>query len=356
MTEDGVWGAGRQRRPEAPNVQTGVFALFGHPVSHSLSPVIHAAAYAALGLPYTYRALDLPTQRDLEQAFADLRAGRLSGANVTIPHKRAALELSDVVDPSAEAPGVANVLCRDDSGRIHAHNTDAHALADDIASVLPDSSRERAVVIGGGGAGFAAVVACQKLGYSRIGVTSRSWSSREYLAGLPVAARMCALHAEVFPWPSNDSEMNSLVPQKLGFDGKSAEGDPKPQMSNLDDDWLEFVRASSLIVQATSAGMSGADAGEPIASIVPWADLPERTLAYDVVYNPPVTPFLRAALTHQLPARGGLGMLVRQAARSIELWSGQSPPLDLMQRAAEQTLGFAAKGANGNSDRRGQTG
>ena len=303
-----------------------LFALFGHPVSHSLSPVIHVAAYVALGLPYTYRVLDLATQRDLEQAFVDLRAGNLSGANVTIPHKRAALELSDVVDPSADAPGVANVLCRDDAGRIHAHNTDADALADDIASVLPDSSRERAVVIGGGGAGFAAVVACQKLGYSRIGVTSRSWSSREYLAALPVAARMRALRAEVFPWPSNDSEMNSLAPH------------------NIDDDWLEFVRVSSLIVQATSAGMTGADAGEPVAGIIPWADLPERTLAYDVVYNPPVTPFLRAALTHQLPARGGLGMLVRQAARSIELWTGQSPPLDLMQRAAEQDL-----------DRRGQT-
>jgi shikimate dehydrogenase len=304
-----------------------VFALFGHPVSHSLSPVIHAAAYAALGLPYTYRVLDLPTQNDLAQAFGELRSGGLSGANVTIPHKRAALELSDVVNPSADAPGVANVLCRDDAGRIHAHNTDADALADDIASVLPDSSRVRAVVIGGGGAGFAAVVACRKLGFQHIGVTSRSWSSRESLSALPVAGRMLALGAEVFPWPSNDSEMNSSTEQPL------------------DDDWVAFVRSSSLIVQATSAGMTGADVGEPIASIVPWKDLPERTLAYDVVYNPPVTPFLRAAMTHRLLAQGGLGMLVRQAARSIELWTGQSPPLDLMQRAAEQTL-----------DRRGQTG
>ncbi len=303
-----------------------VFALFGHPVSHSLSPVIHAAAYAALGLPHTYRLLDLPTRADLVRACDDLRAGVFGGANVTIPHKRAALELSDVVDPSAEGPGVANVLRCDDSGRIHAHNTDADALADDIASVLPDSSRSRAVVIGGGGAAFAAVVACQKLGYPRIGVTSRSWSSSEYLATLPVVARMRALGVDVFPWPSNDSGKNAV------------------ERERLDDGWLEFVRASSLVLQATSAGMDGADAGEPIATIVPWDDLGERTLAYDLVYNPPVTPFLRAAMTHQLLARGGLGMLVRQAARSIELWTGQSPPLDIMQRAAQQTL-----------DRRGQT-
>ena len=297
-----------------------VFALFGHPVSHSLSPVIHAAAYAALGLPHSYRVLDLPTRADLARACDDLRAGVFGGANVTIPHKRAALELSDIVDPSAEGPGVANVLCTDDVGRIHAHNTDADALADDIASVLPDSSRVRAAVIGGGGAAFAAVVACQKLGYQRVGVTSRSWSTWEYLATLPVVARMQALGIDVFPWPSNDSDNDSV------------------EVRRLTDEWFEFVRASSLVLQATSAGMDGADPGEPIANIVPWDDLGERTLAYDLVYTPSVTPFLRAASTHRLLARGGLGMLVRQAARSIELWTGKSPPLDCMQHAAQQTL------------------
>ncbi|HRI68185.1 MAG TPA: shikimate dehydrogenase [Polyangium sp.] len=303
------------------------FVLFGHPVSHSLSPVIHAAAYAALGLPHAYEALDLPTDVDFFQAVTKLRDGLFGGANVTIPYKRLALELADVVESTAELPGVANVLCRDESGRIHAYNTDADALADDIASVLPDAEREGAVVMGGGGAGFAAVVACRKLGYRRIGVTSRSWSTQEYLDTLPVAARMRALGADVFPWPTNDSSPRSLEVQRLSRE------------------WLEFVRASSLILQATSAGMVGADAGEPIAAIVPWGDLGERTLAYDVVYNPRVTPFLRAAMTHQRLARGGLGMLIRQAARAIELWTGQSPPLDVMFRAAEQTL-----------DRRGQTG
>ena len=300
------------------------FVLFGHPVSHSLSPVIHEAAYAALGLPHVYQVLDLPTEKHFSLARHDLRCGLFGGANVTIPYKRLALELADVVEPSAELPGVANVLCRDEFGGIHAHNTDADALADDIASVLPDAERKGAVVIGGGGAGFAAVVACRKLGYQRIGVTSRSWSTQEYLDTLPVASRMRTLGADVFPWPSNEF---SMTPERLS-----------PA-------WHEFVCASSLILQATSAGMVGADAGEPIAAIVPWGDLGERTLAYDVVYNPAVTPFLRAATTHQHLARGGLGMLVRQAARAIELWTGQSPPLDVMHRAAERTL-----------ERRGQTG
>ncbi|HMY21903.1 MAG TPA: shikimate dehydrogenase, partial [Polyangium sp.] len=124
----------------------------------------------------------------------------------------------------------------------------------------------------------------------------------------------------VFPWPMNTQRTNP------------------DEIPRLSDDWRAFVRASSLVIQATSAGMAGADAGEPIAEIVPWDDLAEHTTAYDVVYTPPVTPFLRAAMTHRLLARGGLGMLVRQAARSIELWTGLSPPIDVMQRAAEQAL------------------
>jgi shikimate dehydrogenase len=302
-----------------------VFALFGHPVAHSLSPVIHTAAYESLGLSHKYQLCDLLTRADLARAMDEIRAGVFAGANVTIPHKRAALELADEVDPSAELPGVANVLHRADSGRIRAHNTDADALADDIASVLPDSPRSQAVVIGGGGAGFAAIVACRRLGFQKIAVTSRSWSSPEYLATSPVLARMQALGALVFPWPSNESSGPSR-PQAPHFH------------PNLPADFSEFVRSSTLIVQATSAGMSGADPGDVVATIVPWGDLSDHTLAYDVVYNPPVTPFLRAATTHRLLARGGLGMLVRQAARSIELWTGQSPPLDILHRAAEQTL------------------
>jgi shikimate dehydrogenase len=294
-----------------------VFALFGHPVAHSLSPAIHSAAYEALGLSHTYRLCDLATTEDLARAIQDLRDGVFAGANITIPYKRPALELADEVDPSAELPGVANVLCCDASGRIRAHNTDADALAEDIASVLPDSPRLRAVVIGGGGAGFAAIVACRRLGFQEIAVTSRSWSDREYLANLPVATRMTTLGAHVFPWPTNT---------------------PSASEQRVFAEWNEFVRASTLLLQATSAGMTGADPGEAVTTIVPWGDLSPHTLAYDVVYNPPVTPFLRAAMTHRLLARGGLGMLVRQAARSIELWTGQSPPLDVLHQAAEQTL------------------
>jgi shikimate dehydrogenase len=84
--------------------------------------------------------------------------------------------------------------------------------------------------------------------------------------------------------------------------------------------------------------MNGADPGEAVAEVVPWQMLGKGTLAYDVVYTPRMTPFLRDAVGRGLRAEGGLGMLVRQAAGAIALWTGQNPPLDVMRRAAESAL------------------
>jgi shikimate 5-dehydrogenase len=89
--------------------------------------------------------------------------------------------------------------------------------------------------------------------------------------------------------------------------------------------------------------MRGADVGEGVTEVVDWNRLPKHAVAYDVVYNPRITPFLKEAACHGLAAVGGLGMLVRQAALSIELWTGQSPPLDRMRSAAEEALGGPAK-------------
>jgi shikimate 5-dehydrogenase len=84
--------------------------------------------------------------------------------------------------------------------------------------------------------------------------------------------------------------------------------------------------------------MEGADPGEDVSAVVPWESLPAHALVYDVVYTPRDTPFLRAAQARGLTAAGGLGMLVRQAALSIALWTGQIPPLDRLRRAAEEAL------------------
>jgi shikimate dehydrogenase len=102
--------------------------------------------------------------------------------------------------------------------------------------------------------------------------------------------------------------------------------------------WNELAAGADCIIQATSAGMHGADPGEDVSAVVPWDRAPDTAVAYDVVYNPPETPFLRAAAARGLVAANGLGMLVRQAALSIQLWTGLAPPLDRLRQAAEEAL------------------
>jgi shikimate dehydrogenase len=297
-----------------------VFALLGHPVSHSLSPTIHAAAYAALGLGHTYTALDIPTAADLVKVFGALRSGALAGANVTLPHKRAVFDLCDAVDPSAADLGAANVICREDDGRLIAHNTDESALAADIEARWTSAPRLRAVVIGGGGAGLAAVAACRRLGFKVIAVTSRSWTSTDVILSSPQAERMRAMGGMALPWPARDTAPDTRASEVLRLQ------------------WPALAEGASLIIQATSAGMLGADPGDPVADVVPWPVVSDAALAYDVVYTPRSTPFLRAAMHRGVRAEGGLGMLVRQAAQAIVLWTGFEPPLDVMRKAAEDAL------------------
>ncbi len=273
------------------------FVLIGHPVSHSISPELHRAAYRALGLPHVYEKVDCPDEAAAELAIDALRRGEVSGINVTVPWKRLALGAADRQDELARQIGAANVLVREADGAIAAYNTDALALATELASVVP---APRAVaIIGNGGAARAAVAASRKLGAERVSVVARRWSES-------LAADFSALGATAIAWPVSGH--------------------------------LTEFEASEIVIQASSAGMLGADPGEVVAAIVPWTELPAGALAYDVVYNPPLTAFLAAAATHGVRALGGLGMLVGQAAHSIELWLGGTAPRAAMDQAAHQAL------------------
>lgn len=297
------------------------FSLLGHPVRHSVSPAMCGAAFAALGLPYVYTAIDVPSEAGLARILDDLRAGVLAGCNVTLPFKRTVFEVADERAPSAEEVGAANVLVRSPDGRILAHNTDADALAQDLAPLLDGRPRLRAAIIGGGGAALAALTACNKLGFPVVLMTTRSWSSSERVHESPSAEKARAMGALTMPWPrSDDAAPTGKLSQEMRLQ------------------WSELVGGADLVIQATSAGMLDHDPGEDVSSIVPWPRMPHHAVAYDVVYNPRVTPFLRAARAHDLTAEGGLGMLVQQAALAIALWTGHAAPLDEMRRAAEAQL------------------
>jgi shikimate dehydrogenase len=265
------------------------FAVIGDPVAHSRSPRMHAAAFRALGLPHTYEALRV-AETDLPRVVSALRAGDFAGLNVTVPHKERVLALVDAVDDGARLAGAANTLVRRDDGRVVAYNTDAPALADEILALQAWSAghgREnlRALVLGSGGAARAAKTALVDVLGVR-DVVLRARTPRD---------------AATQPWsPSPASEA-----------------------------------ATRLVVQATSAGMTGADPGEVVAEVVAWDALPDDAAALDVVYAPPETAFLRRARARGLRSANGLGMLARQGALALTLWLGREAPLDAMRTALE---------------------
>ena len=288
------------------------FVLIGHPVGHSLSPAIHHAAYDELGLPHRYELLDTPDEAALAAAVAELRSGAIRGANVTIPWKRQALALADRAEASAADVGAANVLVRAADGAVVAHNTDVAALAEEIRALAP--SPERALVLGAGGAALAAVAALGLVGAREIGVSARRFDSGTPKAGWPLGVELGRLGALLVPWAAASST-----------------------------EFHDFAAGSSVIVQATSAGMHGAAPGREIADVLPWDRFDARTSVYDLVYNPRETELVRRARARGLKASDGLGMLIGQAALAFELWLGKAPPRAPMWRAAEAELARRAR-------------
>jgi shikimate dehydrogenase len=285
------------------------FVLLGHPVAHSLSPAIHQAAYRELSFSHRYELCDAPDESKVREVVQGIREGSIGGANVTVPWKKSALALADRADATASDVGAANTLVRAPDGAVVAHNTDVRALAAELGALV--SAPERALVLGAGGAALATIAAARLAGAREIAVTARRFSAAAPRATWPGADALSKLGAELLAWP---------------------------QVSNDDGEVARFAARAGLVIQATSAGMHGADSGDDVARIVPWRSLPKGAGAYDLVYNPAVTSFLRAAESAGVAARGGLGMLVGQAALAFEIWFGLPAPRAVMQAAAEAAL------------------
>jgi shikimate dehydrogenase len=276
------------------------FAVVGDPIAHSRSPAMHAAAYRALGLEHRYERVRAEAS-DLPRIVSALRDGAFDGLNVTVPHKQRVLELVDELDASARAVGAANTLVRAPNGRIVAHNTDAPALSAELRGVAEPGlawNEGNGLVLGSGGAARAAIAAFAELGVQGILVRARAFADPARRDAF-VRAAPAFIVAE--PWcAAAASESQTLA-----------------------------------VVQATSAGMTGADRGEIAAEAVDWSALPDHAVAIDVVYEPRDTPFLAAAQKRGLRCDDGRGMLARQGALAFELWLGIPAPLCAMRAALD---------------------
>jgi shikimate dehydrogenase len=259
-------------------------AVLGHPVGHSRSPVMHTAALAGLGLTdeWSYEAIDLAPD-EFERRAREMPGEGFVGANVTIPHKGAALSLADSLSETAREIGAANTLSFE-AGEIRADNTDAQGLLD----ALPQSPGDkRALVLGAGGAARAAVWALVREG-AEVAVWNRTPLRAEHLCaelgGAPVA-----------------------TPDQAAYE---------------------------LIVNTSAVGLHGED---------PFAELPldpsgfaAGQVVLDLVYGERPSPLLAAAEAAGASGVGGIEVLVRQGALSLRIWTGREPSLEAMRAAARR--------------------
>jgi shikimate dehydrogenase len=259
--------------------------LFGHPVAHSLSPAMHNAAFRALGLPHRYSGIDVEPE-GLAGLVRTLRHSDALGANVTIPHKVAAVPMVDEESDEVRATGALNTIVRR-GARLIGANTDVDgfeaALVVDGRELL---ARGTVLVLGAGGSARACVYALLRRGVDVL-VANRSAEHLEALVGgLVVDGR----RARMAPWPK--------AADPLRVDG---------------------------VVNATPLGLMGED---PLRGI----RLPR--VVVDIVPIAAETPLVkRARATENVTVVDGLAMLLHQAARSFELWTGVPAPLEVMRAA-----------------------
>jgi shikimate dehydrogenase len=257
---------------------TALAGVLGFPVAHSRSPAMMNAAFEAMGLDWRYVKLPVPPGLFEETARA-LPGSGYRGANVTIPHKLAALELADERSDAAAAIGAANTLTFAD-GAVAADNTDAGGLLDALAE--PPRGRT-ALVLGAGGAARAAVWALREAG-AAVSVWNRTPGRAEVLA-----QELAVEHA----------------------------GRP---------------RSADVLVNATAVGLAG-ESEEQLLEALPLSGL-EFELVVDMPYGSGPTALIEWAKRGGARGIDGLELLVRQGARSLERWTGRPPPLDAMRRGA----------------------
>jgi shikimate dehydrogenase len=265
------------------------FAVFGHPIAHSLSPRIHQAFARQFDIALDFRAIDAAPQ-DFATAVRAFFAGGGVGANVTLPHKAAAFALAAECSAAATRVGAANVLTRRADGTLAAHNTDGAGLVRDLTDRHGvDLRGHTALLLGAGGAAWGVAWNLLEAGVQSLVIINRSPQAADRLA--------------------------------------DAIGEPRRAHTRY---WEQLPEVGSfdLIVNATSAGVLGQ------ALHLPFSLVGTRAVCYDLSYGPAATGFLAWARAAQARfAFDGLGMLVETAADAFALWHGRRPETEPVYQA-----------------------
>ena len=284
--------------------------LLAYPAGHSVSPVMHQAAFDHLGLDADYRALEV-TPDALQATIAGFReATEFMGANVTVPHKRAVMPLLDELSSDAASIGAVNTITRS-AGRLVGSNTDAAGFSRAFAELWPVASREpgaEVLLLGAGGSARAVAWALAHEGL-RVGISARR----------PAAA------VELV------EDLKQVMRYASGSLTAIAEGEAA--------DWLERCHA---LVNSTPVGMVGGAAPAASPAPGPLVYMRPDAVVYDLVYRPALTPLLAEAAALDLRLANGLSMLVWQGALSFSTWTAREAPVAVMAAAAGAALGRAS--------------
>jgi len=288
-------------------------AVLGHPIRHSASPAMQNAGMASLNLDWRYLAFEVPPE-ELRAAIAGAQAMKFIGLNLTVPHKLLGVDMVDALDESARAWGAVNTVrfeAQDSTGawqplrkfngtipsvlRSHGFNTDAdaitRALREDLGVEPPGL---KVLLLGAGGAGRTAALKLAAENIAELFLVNRTTSKAEALA----------------------AEIGTRFPKaraKVGY----------PQ------------KAVDLVINATSLGLRVED---ELPFDPGQLSLKEALAVYDMIYRPAETPLLKAARGAGCRVANGLGMLLHQGARALELWTGQNPPIDVMREALRKNV------------------
>ncbi|MGK7958633.1 MAG: shikimate dehydrogenase [Crocosphaera sp.] len=280
--------------------KTQLLGIIGHPVEHSLSPVMQNAAIKTLGVDYIYVPFHVKPE-NLATAVHGFATMGVMGFNATIPHKQTIIPLLSEVTTTAQLVGAVNTVWRTKTGW-KGTNTDVIGFLAPLKPLKRPWNTIKPIILGNGGAARAVVVGLAELGCPEICVLGRnqdklgkfkqSWDNSELTASVIVQS-----------W----DELSGLVCE------------------------------SQLIVNTTPIGMFPHTDQSPIDHHI-WKKCPDHAIAYDLIYNPSPTQFLQDAQQEGLDIIDGLDMLVYQGAAALEIWVQQPVPADVMSHALKSYL------------------
>ncbi|MEB3178230.1 MAG: shikimate dehydrogenase [Nostocaceae cyanobacterium] len=280
--------------------KTKLLGVIGYPVEHSLSPAMHNAAIAQLGVDYVYLPFPIAPE-NLAAAIEGFAAIGVVGFSVTIPHKQAIMPLLTEISPLAQAVGAVNTVYRK-ANKWAGTNTDVEGFVAPLRTYNRDWKQTVAVILGNGGAARAVVAGCSELGCATIHVVGRNQAKLEQFFASWEDSPL-SVNLQIHSW----KELPQLIPQ------------------------------ANLLVNTTPIGMSPQVSQSPL-SVDEMANLPAEAIAYDLIYTPKPTQFLKYAEQVGAIAIDGLEMLVQQGAAALQIWLQQPPSVDVMRQTLENQL------------------